>query len=166
MNDVVPLLFGLSVTLLLGLGVGVLLDGIEGRVLQKWGGQIPAPRGYPAKEWADLVLRASPGGSVLGTLERIIFFASFWVPGGWPLVGGRLVFKVACKWKSWELGEMPKRPAEPASVDEWLADARARLYRTESAHRRFTIGVAASIVLALGGVAAGRGLEMLLLACR
>ena len=41
------------------------------------------------------------GGKQLGTLERLLFFASFWM-GAYAVAGGWLAFKVAAKWASWQ----------------------------------------------------------------
>lgn len=154
MNEAQAMLWGLGVTLVFGAGVGDLLDAIENKVQKKWGGQVPSPIGYPEEEWAVQVITSSPGGAVLGWLERTIYFSSISVSGAWVLAGAWLGFRVACKWKSWELGDLPSRTG--SADDVWLPDARARLYRTESAHRRFVIGQAANLVAALAGAGAGK----------
>jgi hypothetical protein len=41
------------------------------------------------------------GGKELGVLERVLFFASFWI-AEFALAAGWLAFKVAGKWASWQ----------------------------------------------------------------
>jgi hypothetical protein len=51
----------------------------------------------PRLSWHE----AGGGGKQLGVLERLLFFASFWL-SDYTLAGGWLAFKVAGKWAAWQ----------------------------------------------------------------
>jgi hypothetical protein len=100
------LLAGLAITLALGLCSGWLL---ETYVTVK----------HP-EQLKSLNFEREGGGSFLGFLERLIFFAAFWYA---PLLGGAwLAFKLGAKWGTWEhLIKYPTTDSGTVMIREQLA---------------------------------------------
>jgi hypothetical protein len=82
---IAAVLIGISLTLLLGAFTEKML---------RWAVTVPLPKGFHRHERGG-------GGPVLGLLERVLFFVSFW-PKAYVIAGGWLAFKVAAKWSSWQ----------------------------------------------------------------
>jgi hypothetical protein len=92
-------------------------------------------------------------GAWVGCFERPIFFASFWMPGGWPLLTSWLVMKTAIYWQSSNFTKFPKEP--PKDPDFFVS-----VYKLGVYHAGFAlVGTAANIVAALFGYAVGKYLE-------
>lgn len=89
----VQILAGLLVTFLLGLMVKPLLTHATKSM------SLPPPSSALASEWARVV-SGNEGGSVLGFLERFLFFCAF-LANADVVVAGWLAFKVASKWNAW-----------------------------------------------------------------
>lgn len=102
-------LIGLAASILAGFVlVGPLLDHIE-QGINKNGVYSPFTKSdsLNVKKWETLIGRGG-GGWWLGFLERILFFAAFYI-GKWEIAGGWLAFKLASKWESWKIvGDLSK----------------------------------------------------------
>src|SRR5712691_5245156 len=98
----------------------VLLAAAFGGVMQRWAALEKEPRNWP--------------GFWLGLCEAVIFMAAF--AGAGAIGAAWLGFKVASKWKSWEL----------------IKDVRVRAESVVSfGHRSFLLGTAGNIVIGLAG---------------
>jgi len=94
----------------------------------------------------DVNAKVSAGELIFGSLECLLFFASFWM-GTTVLASAWLVFKTAAKWKTWDTVEkLKEKPID--NVEE----IRVR-------YKSFLAGTAANLVAALvgAGVAAMLG---------
>jgi hypothetical protein len=140
---------GIAVTYFLGTRVNSLLPDLE-RVLD----YLPAEA--DAERFRQLVLKATPHeGETLGILERLLFFATFWVGGyGFVLAGAWLAFKVASKWESWQhIDKETLIPNDP------LAETTFRHAWFTHLLMRFQIGSIANILCAVAGMLVGRFFE-------
>jgi hypothetical protein len=96
-----PAALGLSA----GLVVTVALGFLYGPFLEK-SVTIELPNQF--EELRDAEKNA--GGAQLGTLERLVFFASLWLPDAYVFGGGWLVFKLGAKWAAWQhIAKIPER---------------------------------------------------------
>ena len=134
MNEILPLISGLAVTLVLGLFVGDLVNFVEADVRKKFKGERQPPPLTPA-DW------------LFGILERLIFFGSF-VMAEPVVVAAWLVFKTAAKWKTWKSAD--KIHAEEA---ETMWTKKFDVPEMTMRYKAFLVGTAANIVAALAGVA-------------
>ena len=125
-----------------------LLELVAGQFRARWGGEPPAPAGITAEIWKRNFIDPQPGGEALGYLERLIFFAAFWVSGGWALAAAWLAFKVAAKWHLWN---QASKLVDPSRVD----DRAALLGRAAIDYRFFVLGTAANLIAGLAGLAVG-----------
>ena len=142
-------LVGAVVAVVLGHYFAVwLLDLVAGQFRTRWGAEPPAPAGIAPDVWKRNFIEQQPGGGVLGNLERLIFFAAFWVSGGWALAAAWLAFKVAAKWHLWS---QASHLIDPSRVD----DRAALLGRAAMDYRFFVVGTAANLVAGLAGLAVG-----------
>ena len=139
------LVCGLVVTLVLGLFVKPVV--IYARTLSVL---IP-PDPRLADEW-QRITEGDEGGSVLGPLERVLFFGSLWTQA-YLLVGIWLAFKVATKWNAWS--DVIAVPGELEGVDP-LDYLTARRRWGSNMLMTSLIGTLSNIVAAGVGVAAGR----------
>jgi hypothetical protein len=125
-----------------------LLDRVAAQFYGRWGGEPPVPEAVSPEIWKAGIVEHAPGDAVLGHLERLIFFAAFWVAGGWALAAAWLVFKVVAKWHAWNalarLGD-----AAP------LEDRAALLARAAFDYRLFVLGTAVNLVAGIAGLAVG-----------
>lgn len=128
--DSIAFIAGLSVTLLLGLGVRRALAAVT----------------IPSLPFADV--GSEVGGDVLGHFERILFFISFWLPA-FAIAGAWLTFKLASKWHGWRhiirLEDETQRPT--------LEDRHRWSSRVVS---RFLIGTLYNGLAGFAGVGAGK----------
>jgi len=125
-----------------------LLDGVAAEFRARWGGAPPAPAGIAPEVWNRHFIERQPGSEALGHVERLIFFAAFWVSGGWALAASWLAFKVAAKWHSWSQAARLTSP-------EQIEDRAALLGRAAMDYRFFVLGTAANLVAGLAGLAVG-----------
>lgn len=125
-----------------------LLDQVAAQFRARWGGEPPAPAGIAPEIWKRNFIDRHPGGDVLGHLERLIFFAAFWISGGWALAAAWLAFKVAAKWHAWS-------QAAKLTSPEQIDDRAALLVRATMDYRYFVLGTAANLVAGLVGLAVG-----------
>jgi len=125
-----------------------LLEHVAVQFRLRWGGEPPAPSGIAADVWKRNFIDRQPGGEALGHLERLIFFAAFWIAGGWALAAAWLAFKVASKWHTWN------EAARLAGAAQ-LEDRAALLARATMDYRFFVIGTAANLVAGLVGLGVG-----------
>ena len=125
-----------------------LLDQLAVQFQRRSGGEPPAPPGLAPEIWRAAVVERAPGGDALGHLERVIFFAAFWVSGGWALAAAWLLFKVVAKWHAWN------QLSQLGGVSP-LEDRAALVARAALDYRLFVIGTAANLVAGLAGLAVG-----------
>lgn len=92
------------------------------------------------------------GNQMLGWLERIVFFGSFWARAE-TLVAGWLVFKVGSKWEAWQ--NIMKVPQENMVPGDILANVRFRHAWGSRLLQRFLLGTLYNILCGLLGVMVG-----------
>jgi hypothetical protein len=137
---------GLIVTIVLGFGVGPLVRRVGASI-----GPLPPPSPETAAQWKKLSGQQT-GGAWIGRIERVIFFASLWITGAWPVLSSWLVFKLAFYWQSANLTAFPDSCPNQREADYLVAK------RTLGTHYIATalVGTGASIVAALAGVVIGK----------
>jgi hypothetical protein len=91
----------ISISTLVGLSISVLLP----HYVSNWLINLATsdinkkpPNGIKEEKWKLIKEPAKRGGQVLGALETILFFISFWITHP-ELIIGLLVFKVGTKWE-------------------------------------------------------------------
>lgn len=153
-DSTLPIAIGILATCLAGFGVRPLLDHIEKvqtDLLRN------ATKGDVEAERLLRLIARGPGGNWVGFFERLIFFGSIWVNSP-TIVVAWLAFKVASKWKSWELMPPGKRTNDSdhsAIPDDELT---ATVSRGMGSLRltTFLVGTGANLVIAFAGVWIGR----------
>jgi hypothetical protein len=125
-----------------------LLDVVAGRGRARGGGRPPAPGGVAHDVWQRNFIERQPGGEALGCLERLLFFAAFWIGGGWLLAAAWLAFKAAAKWHTWS------QAAKLLDAGQ-VTDHAALLARATMDYRFFVLGTAANLVAGLAGLGVG-----------
>jgi hypothetical protein len=125
-----------------------LLDVVAGQFRARWGGLPSAPAGIAEDVWNRNFIERQPGGEALGHLERLLFFAAFWIGGGWLLAAAWLAFKAAAKWHTWS------QAAKLLEVGQ-VTDQAALLARATMDYRFFVLGTAANLVAGLAGLGVG-----------
>ena len=140
---------GLSVTIVLGFGVGWLVRRVGSSI-----GPLPPPSAEIATQWAKLSGQQT-GGAVIGQVERPIFFAALWIAGAWPIMTSWLVFKLAFYWQGANFTAFPSSSPDAKEADYLVAK------RTLGTHYVATalVGTGASILCALIGVAVGKCIQ-------
>ncbi|MFJ6089354.1 hypothetical protein [Pseudomonas chlororaphis] len=141
----VQILAGLVVTFLLGLTIKPLLKHATKSM------SLPAPNSALASEWAR-VISENKGGSVLGALERFLFFCAF-LANADVVVAGWLTFKVASKWNAWT--NIVSVPKEIPNIDP-IGFLIAR--RSWASHLlvTFLVGTLANVIAGFLGVVVAR----------
>lgn len=127
--SLVPFVGGIIVVVMLGFGVGPLLN--------YW--TAPArPEDEPS--WPDV--RAA--GRAIGLLESLLFFVSIVV--GYPVfIGAWLVFKVAAKWEAWgNIVRLPELPQANLNSDSF----RERWKFSTWLHSRSLLGTLLNVAIA------------------
>ena len=71
----------------------------------------------------DKLRKMQTGGSAIGHVERLLFFAALWVPSGWPILSSWLVFKLAYYWQSANFTAFPIEPPNEKQA-AWLVAKR------------------------------------------
>jgi len=151
METVWQILIGLLTIYVLGFGVGPLLKHVQRSA------PLPAPNETLKGKWVTLT-SGDEGGKVLGKLERLAFFAAFWIDA--PIfVGAWLAFKVASKWNAWS--NVISVPKTISGIDE-LDYLISRRRWGSQVLMTFLIGTLSNIVIGFLGVVVGRhGYELL-----
>lgn len=152
------LAFGLMVTLAVGESIVTCL---HQRAVKEAGeaDRERAPVVTQAREWETLWTMKA-GGRWIGWVERPMFFAVFWIPGGWPVLASWLTFKLAIYWQGTDYIALPRTPMSDEEAVYWVA--RRRLGANHIAS--ILVGTGGNIVVALLGVGIGRFVEGLLTA--
>ncbi|MHC8327267.1 hypothetical protein [Pseudomonas sp. LB1P83] len=151
-STLAPILAGLVVTILLGLTVKPLLTHATKSM------SLPPPSGALDTEWLK-VISGNEGGSVLGALERFLFFSAF-LANADVVVASWLAFKVASKWNAWtNIVAVPKDIQDVDPIGFLIAR------RSWATHllTTFLVGTLANIIAGLLGAAFtrhGYALEM------
>lgn len=144
------LIIGLSVTIVLGCGVGLIVRCV-GRLIP-----IPPPNEKPetVRLWTRLIEQTT-GGAYIGFFERLIFFAAFWI-GASLILSSWLVFKLALYWQGANFTAFPEKAPDNEDL-AWLV-AKRQL----GTHHVATVlvGTAANIVAGLVGVAVGQWIKL------
>jgi len=143
-------LIGLSVTVLLGFGVGWLVRRVGDSI-----GPLPPPSAETTSQWAKLSGQQT-GGAFIGHIERLIFFAALWMSGAWPILSSWLVFKLAFYWQGANFTAFPASSPDEKEADYLVAK------RTLGTHYVATalVGTGASILAALIGVTVGKWIKL------
>jgi len=147
----------LAVTILLGLGVAALGEGVPYifRIATKSMLRNPPAQADESQrqQWEEL-MQGDEGGRVLGYLERLIFFGAF-LAGAPLLVGVWLAFKVASKWEAWtNIIAVPKELQGIDTLDFLIARRRWGQHVLMT----FLIGTAFNVLVAMIGAAVALGL--------
>src|SRR4030095_13107084 len=111
LTDITTIGTGLFVTLFLGWFCGAFL-------------RHTVTSGYPErfKDFEESEKRG--GGAQLGVLERVLFFASFWLEQS-VFVAGWLTFKVAAKWAVWQhIVKIPENAKDDTESSSYLSQKR------------------------------------------
>jgi hypothetical protein len=143
-------LIGLGVTVALGFGVGCLVRRVGDLI-----GPLPPPSAETAEHWSRLVAQKT-GGSLIGHVERPIFFASLWVPSAWPILSSWLVFKLGFYWQSANYTKFPDTAPDAREAEYLVAKRQLGTHHVATA----LVGTGANIVVALVGVAAGKWITL------
>ncbi len=94
-SDFLAFLTGVGVTLVVGL--------FTGRAIYRATADIKKPDVVGEDEWEKFWSSGGKRGKVwIGVLERILFFLCIW-SGSIALIAALLAFKVATKWRSWDV---------------------------------------------------------------
>lgn len=166
-----PVIVGFLITMLFGCFVRFVKTPFQDRLgeYEGWNPALrkiwPVPEKKETKKWFSEIRESWPfngknkkglegvTGALVGYFERPIFFASFWMPGGWPLLTSWLVMKTAIYWQSSNFTKFSKGP--PKDPDFFVS-----VYKLGVYHAGFALaGTAANIVVALVGYAVGKYLE-------
>lgn len=145
---------GLITIFLLGLGVGWLV-----RRVQKAIPLLP-PNDATKEKWEQLT-EGNEAGSILGNLERLLFFGAFWVDAT-TVIAAWLAFKVASKWNVWSnVISVPK-----TSGMDGLEFLVARRRWGSQLLTTFLVGTLSNVIIGYLGVAIGRhGYELIRSLC-
>lgn len=138
---------------LLGLTVSVVLGFGAKRLVGKVANALPLESpNIDLEPYWDKLRKMETGGSMIGCVERPIFFAALWVTGGWPILASWLAFKLAYYWQSANFAAFPtEMPTKEQAA--WLV-AKRQLGCNHVATA--LVGTGINIILALVGVAVGR----------
>lgn len=142
-NELGQIFVGVTVTLVLGCGVGALLDIL-----------VPCPvRPKTLKEevW-NALSQPVHTGKWIGLFERLVSLIAFWIPA-YAILGGWLAFKVASKWETWK--NIVQVPASLKGVSE-LAWYQGRIAYGSWLLSRFLIGTSLSILVGAVGAYCGK----------
>lgn len=138
-------LLGLGVTVVLGFGTKCLVEQV-GKSLP-----IEPPNADLDPYW-DKLRTMKTAGSVIGHVERPIFFAALWIANGWPILSSWLVFKLAYYWQSANFTAFPLEPPTKEQAAWLVAKRQLGTHHVATA----LVGTGVNIVLALVGVAIGK----------
>lgn len=140
---------GFSVTLILSLLAGLLVEGV-GETLRRVS-QDP----LIAAMWKEDQTRKK-WGWLIGLFESTIFFASWLTPEAWVVGVGWLAFKVVLYWESTSFTKLPDDPPKNADLVSYVID-RQNLGAYHST--RLLVGTAASISAGLLGALVAQFLQ-------
>ena len=138
-------LFGLAVAIALGPAVGSFLDRVRTKLREL------APGDASTEAWRSFVY-VKTAGREIGYVERVIFFAAFWLGLAW-LIPSWLVMKTAFYWQGANFSGLPDEPPSAGDATTW--QALKRRYGTARASIAL-IGTGLNIIGALLAVAAGK----------
>ena len=138
-------LLGLSVTVALGFLTKCLVS----RVTKSLPMESP---NVDLEPYWERLRKMETGGSMIGHVERPIFFAALWISGDWPVLASWLAFKLAYYWQSANFAAFPNEMPNKEQA-AWLV-AKRQLGCNHVATA--LVGTGANIIWALVGVAVGR----------
>lgn len=136
---------GLLLTLAAGFLVGKLVKSI------KKGIAVPPPAEAMKERWTALTTdpEKDKSGSLLGDLERVLFYLAFWLAGH-ELIAGWLALKVAAKWESWgATGRLPESLSGANDLDYLISRRRWASQRLMS----FLVGTIANVLASFAAFA-------------
>lgn len=117
----VPLVVSLLVTLGVGIVVDMRINGLVAAFRRK------PPAGIPAETWDELLKWPETYGDVvhwLGLMERILFLLMMTV-WSWSFIPGWLLFKLGCYWGIWHnVGRVRGSAPEMNTMDFMVAQSR------------------------------------------
>jgi hypothetical protein len=150
-----PLLFGFTFTFFAGFLVKPIVDRLRRAIT------VPEISDDPELKywWGELRKQPDISGTVIGIVERIIFFVAFYSSDkSWEAIGVWLAFKVAAKWQAWNImGYIPDEPDRSTTVQP-LRWAYARRMWAAQGYATFVVGTAISIFLAAIGAFVAKNL--------
>ena len=125
MGTYIALQFGMLLAALTGVFVTFALGKHVNSLVERIRAAVPtdAPSGVAQDDWNQVTVTDPGPGQWLGSLERLLFFASIWF-NAWEVVAGWLLFKVASKWEVWN--NIVKVPESLGPDTDGLSQLRAR----------------------------------------
>ena len=145
------LLIGLGLVYLARIPVSCLVCHVKARA------PLPPPSSELAEKWKELTTdpTSDKSGSVLGDLERFLFFIAFWLVS-WEVIAAWLAFKVAAKWEAWSTtGALPQSLPNADPLGYLIARRRWASQRLMS----FLVGTLANVLAAFVCVLIGRHIQ-------
>jgi hypothetical protein len=136
-----------------GLVVTVTLGVIVKYAVRAVGSTLPmdSPSSEVEEYWEKL-RTMQIGGNWTGTIERLIFFASLLVEGGWPILSSWLAFKLAYYWQGANFTAFPLQP--PTKIEAAYLVAKRQLGANHVATQ--LVGTGLNILIAFVGVAVSK----------
>ena len=145
MYELLSILVAIAVTVLLGLGVGKIIDTAVPK---------PAPPdGLDSALWAAMDWRVHTGGWI-GCIERLLVLMAFWLQQ-YAIVGGWLAFKVAAKWEVWKNIIRVPDAMDDVHPRVWY---QARVSYGSWLHSRFVLGTLLNVLIGAVGAYVGNHL--------
>jgi hypothetical protein len=142
-NEPGQILVGVVVTLVLGCGVGTIMDLLIPRP--------DRPKALKEEVWNAMTQRVQTG-KWIGLFERLVSLIAFWIPA-YAILGGWLAFKVAAKWETWK--NIVQVPASLKGVSE-LAWYQGRIAYGSWLFSRFLVGTSLSVLVGAIGAYCGK----------
>ena len=143
----------LTSSLSLAIGAGILVTAFLGWLCDPFL-KVSVTAELPSEFKAGESLQEEGGGPDLGILERLLFFAAFWM-NAHVVAGGWLAFKVAAKWAAWQ--HIVKLPETLKDEDD-RRFMHARLQLSSNLLGRFLNGTLYNIFCASVGWVVAKGL--------
>lgn len=138
-------LLGLTVTILLGFGTKCLVQHVAKSL------PLESPNSELEPYWEQW-RKTKTAGTMIGHVERPIFFAALWITGGWPILTSWLVFKLAYYWQSANFMAFPVEVPTKEQAAWILSKRQLGTHHVATA----LVGTGANIIWALIGVAVGK----------
>lgn len=144
-------IIGLVTIIILGCGVPRMIKSVQKEI------PLTPPNEETKKNWEKLTA-GNEGGSILGNLERILFFCAFWVDAP-AVVAAWLAFKVASKWNAWT--NIISVPKTLSGVDDLEFLVARRLWGSQLL-TTFLVGTISNVIIGFLGVVVGhKGYELI-----
>jgi hypothetical protein len=138
MNEFARMSIASALTVVLGVTLRPLLKRATSSI------DLTPPNGVDGALWNKLIGESKVGWWI-GSLERFLLLAGFWIPE-YTIIGGWLAFKLAAKWEVWKNIHQVPAKLEGTSDFEYFV---ARHQLGSFMFTRFLVGTLANILIAL-----------------